>query len=111
MRSRLGLSHQALYDVASTASGQCWPLSVNCPVPGPVPTSPANRAYRPGFAASLMAKVLGLAANARPRGRCARRTRTASRRVVRQIRRTRRRHWGLLRHRANRQGPERSGSG
>ncbi|MFF1486745.1 3-hydroxyisobutyrate dehydrogenase [Streptomyces sp. NPDC058319] len=61
---RLGLSHQALYDVASTASGQCWALSVNCPVPGPVPDSPANRDYRPGFAASLMAKDLGLAARA-----------------------------------------------
>jgi 3-hydroxyisobutyrate dehydrogenase len=60
----LGLSHQALFDVASTASGQCWALSVNCPVPGPVPASPANRGYRPGFAASLMAKDLGLAANA-----------------------------------------------
>ncbi|MFJ4007309.1 3-hydroxyisobutyrate dehydrogenase [Streptomyces sp. NPDC090023] len=60
----LGLSHQALYDVASTASGQCWALSVNCPVPGPVPGSPANRDYRPGFAASLMAKDLGLAADA-----------------------------------------------
>ncbi|AIA06434.1 3-hydroxyisobutyrate dehydrogenase [Streptomyces noursei] len=61
---RLGLSHQALYDVASTASGQCWALTVNCPVPGPVPTSPANRDYAPGFAAPLMAKDLGLAANA-----------------------------------------------
>ncbi|MEU9087608.1 3-hydroxyisobutyrate dehydrogenase [Streptomyces sp. NPDC048357] len=60
----LGLDHQALYDVASTASGQCWALTVNCPVPGPVPTSPANRDYRPGFAAPLMAKDLGLAANA-----------------------------------------------
>ncbi|WP_308282383.1 3-hydroxyisobutyrate dehydrogenase [Streptomyces lichenis] len=60
----LGLSHQALFDVASTASGQCWALTVNCPVPGPVPTSPANRDYRPGFAAPLMAKDLGLAANA-----------------------------------------------
>lgn len=60
----LGLSHQALYDVASAASGQCWALTVNCPVPGPVPTSPANRDYRPGFAAPLMAKDLGLAASA-----------------------------------------------
>ncbi|NED13034.1 3-hydroxyisobutyrate dehydrogenase [Streptomyces sp. SID9124] len=60
----LGLTHQALYDVASTASGQCWALSVNCPVPGPVPASPANRDYRPGFAAALMAKDLQLAANA-----------------------------------------------
>ncbi|MFF0742755.1 3-hydroxyisobutyrate dehydrogenase [Streptomyces sp. NPDC004111] len=61
---RLGLSHQALYDVASAASGQCWALTTNCPVPGPVPGSPANRDYRPGFAAPLMAKDLGLAADA-----------------------------------------------
>ncbi|MFE6668477.1 3-hydroxyisobutyrate dehydrogenase [Streptomyces sp. NPDC057697] len=61
---RLGLTHQALFDVASTASGQCWALTTNCPVPGPVPASPANRDYRPGFAAPLMAKDLGLAANA-----------------------------------------------
>ncbi|MFF2040303.1 3-hydroxyisobutyrate dehydrogenase [Kitasatospora sp. NPDC058170] len=60
----LGLSHQALFDVASTASGQCWALTTNCPVPGPVPASPANRDYLPGFAAALMAKDLGLAADA-----------------------------------------------
>ncbi|MGW4272356.1 3-hydroxyisobutyrate dehydrogenase [Streptomyces seoulensis] len=65
---KLGLSHQALYDVAATASGQCWALSVNCPVPGPVPASPANRDYRPGFAAALMAKDLGLAADAAREG-------------------------------------------
>lgn len=58
---RLGLSHQALFDVASNASGQCWALTTNCPVPGPVPTSPANNAYEPGFAGALMAKDLGLA--------------------------------------------------
>ncbi|NEA30220.1 3-hydroxyisobutyrate dehydrogenase [Streptomyces sp. SID13031] len=61
---KLGLSHQALYDVTSTASGQCWSLTTNCPVPGPVPTSPANRDYQPGFAAPLMAKDLGLAIQA-----------------------------------------------
>lgn len=60
----LGLSHQALFDVASTASGQCWALTSNCPVPGPVPASPANRDYAAGFAAALMAKDLGLAAGA-----------------------------------------------
>jgi len=60
----LGLSHQALFDVASTASGQCWALTSNCPVPGPVPASPANRDYRPGFAAALMSKDLDLAASA-----------------------------------------------
>ncbi|WP_328325611.1 3-hydroxyisobutyrate dehydrogenase [Kribbella sp. NBC_00382] len=61
---KLGLSHQALFDVTSTASGQCWALTTNCPVPGPVPTSPANRSYQPGFAAPLMAKDLGLALQA-----------------------------------------------
>jgi len=61
---KLGLSHQALFDVASAASGQCWALTTNCPVPGPVPASPANRDYQPGFAAALMAKDLNLAVNA-----------------------------------------------
>ena len=58
---RLGLEHQALYDVMSKASGQCWSLTTNCPVPGPVPGSPANRDYQPGFAGALMSKDLGLA--------------------------------------------------
>ncbi len=61
---RLGLEHQALFDVVSQASGQCWAITTNCPVPGPVPTSPANRDYRPGFAGALMAKDLGLALQA-----------------------------------------------
>ena len=58
---KLGLSHQALYDVASVSSGQCWSLTTYCPVPGPVPTSPANNGYKPGFAAALMLKDLRLA--------------------------------------------------
>jgi 3-hydroxyisobutyrate dehydrogenase len=57
---KLGLSHQALFDVASTSSGQCWSLTAYCPVPGPVPASPANNEYRPGFAAPLMLKDLKL---------------------------------------------------
>ncbi len=61
---KLGLTNQALFDVASAASGQCWALTTNCPVPGPVPASPANRDYQPGFAGALMAKDLGLALNA-----------------------------------------------
>lgn len=57
---RLGLSHQALFDVASVSSGQCWSLTTNCPVPGPVPASPANHDYEPGFMAALMLKDLQL---------------------------------------------------
>ncbi|WP_431283203.1 3-hydroxyisobutyrate dehydrogenase [Humitalea sp. 24SJ18S-53] len=64
LAEKLGLSHQALFDVASKSSGQCWALTTYCPVPGPVPTSPANRDYVPGFAASLMEKDLGLAQQA-----------------------------------------------
>lgn len=61
---KLGLTHQALFDVSSTASGQCWSLTTYCPVPGPVPTSPANRDYQPGFAAALMLKDLLLSQEA-----------------------------------------------
>lgn len=61
---KLGLSHQALFDVASTSSGQCWSINSYCPVPGPVPTSPANNAYKPGFSAALMLKDLRLAQEA-----------------------------------------------
>src|SRR6202034_4513435 len=61
---KLGLSHQALFDVASASSGQCWSLTTYCPVPGPVPASPANNGYKPGFAAALMLKDLKLAQEA-----------------------------------------------
>ena len=64
LAEKLGLSHQALFDVASTASGRCWSLDTYCPVPGPVPTSPANHGYEPGFAAALMLKDLRLAQEA-----------------------------------------------
>ncbi|MGA2794116.1 MAG: 3-hydroxyisobutyrate dehydrogenase [Roseiarcus sp.] len=64
LAEKLGLSAQALYDVASTSSGQSWSLTSYCPVPGPVPASPANKDYKPGFAAALMLKDLRLAQEA-----------------------------------------------
>lgn len=64
LADKLGLPAQALFDISSTASGQCWALTSYCPVPGPVPGSPANRDYQPGFAADLMLKDLTLAADA-----------------------------------------------
>ncbi len=60
LAEKLGLDAQRLFDIASTSSGQCWSLTSYCPVPGPVPASPANRDYQPGFAASLMLKDLKL---------------------------------------------------
>jgi 3-hydroxyisobutyrate dehydrogenase len=64
LAEKLGLSHQALFDVASTSSGQCWSLTSYCPVPGPVPASPANNGYKPGFATNLMLKDLTLSQDA-----------------------------------------------
>ncbi len=64
LAERLGLDHQKLFDIASTASGQCWSLTTYCPVPGPVPTSPANRDYAAGFTAAMMLKDLKLAQEA-----------------------------------------------
>ena len=64
LAEKLGLSHQAVFDVVSTSSGQCWAVTSYCPVPGPVPASPANNGYKPGFAAALMVKDLTLAQDA-----------------------------------------------
>jgi 3-hydroxyisobutyrate dehydrogenase len=59
-----GLSAQSLFDVITGATGNCWAVHTNCPVPGPVPTSPANNDFTPGFATALMNKDLGLAMDA-----------------------------------------------
>ncbi|MBV8407316.1 MAG: 3-hydroxyisobutyrate dehydrogenase [Alphaproteobacteria bacterium] len=64
LAKRLGLDAQKLFDVASTSSGQCWSLTNYCPVPGPVPASPANRDYQAGFTAAMMLKDLLLAQQA-----------------------------------------------
>jgi 3-hydroxyisobutyrate dehydrogenase len=64
LAERLGLDAQKLYDISSTATARCWSLNDYCPAPGPVPTSPANRDYQPGFAAALMLKDLRIAMEA-----------------------------------------------
>ena len=58
LAENLGLNAQTFFDISSTASGQCWSMTSYCPVPGPVPTSPANNEYKPGFSAALMLKDL-----------------------------------------------------
>ena len=64
LAEKLGLPAQALFDISSTSSGQCWSLTSYCPVPGPVPSAPSNRDYQPGFAVDLMLKDLSLAVDA-----------------------------------------------
>ena len=64
LAEKLGLDHQKLFDISSKSSGQCWSLTTYCPVPGPVPTSPANRDYQAGFTAAMMLKDLKLSQEA-----------------------------------------------
>ncbi len=64
LAEKLGLDKQKLFDISSKASGQCWSLTSYCPVPGPVPASPANRDYAAGFTAAMMLKDLRLAQDA-----------------------------------------------
>ena len=61
LAEKLGLDAQRLFDIASKSSGQCWSMTSYCPVPGPVPSSPANRDYKAGFTAAMMLKDLKLA--------------------------------------------------
>ena len=64
LAEKLGLDAQKLFEISSQSSGQCWSMTKYCPVPGPVPTSPANRDYQPGFTAAMMLKDLNLAQGA-----------------------------------------------
>lgn len=64
LAEKLGLADQALYDVVTGATGNCWALHTNCPVPGPVAGAPSGNGFTPGFATALMNKDLGLAMDA-----------------------------------------------
>ncbi len=64
LAENLGLDAQTFFDISSTASGQCWSMTSYCPVPGPVPSSPANNDYKPGFSSALMLKDLRLSQEA-----------------------------------------------
>lgn len=64
LAAKLGLDAQTFFDISSKASGQCWSMTSYCPAPGPVPASPANNDYEPGFAVAMMLKDLRLARDA-----------------------------------------------
>lgn len=64
LAEKLGLDAETFYKISSVSSGQCWSMTSYCPAPGPVPTSPANRDYKPGFAVAMMLKDLKLAGDA-----------------------------------------------
>ncbi|MPZ38372.1 MAG: 3-hydroxyisobutyrate dehydrogenase [Rhizobiales bacterium] len=64
LANKLGIDPQTLFDIASKASGQCWAMTSCCPVPGPVPSAPANYGYQAGLTAAMMLKDLKLAQEA-----------------------------------------------
>jgi 3-hydroxyisobutyrate dehydrogenase len=64
LAEKLGLDAETFFNISSKASGQCWSMTSYCPAPGPVPTSPANNDYEPGFAVAMMLKDLRLAQDA-----------------------------------------------
>lgn len=64
LAEKLGLDPLKLFEISAQSSGQCWSLTSYCPVPGPVPASPANFDYQAGFTATMMLKDLKLAQDA-----------------------------------------------
>ncbi|MEM0945463.1 MAG: 3-hydroxyisobutyrate dehydrogenase, partial [Pseudomonadota bacterium] len=64
LADRLGLDRARMFDVVSTSSGFSWSMNTYCPAPRVGPTSPADNGYKPGFAATLMLKDLGLSQQA-----------------------------------------------
>jgi 3-hydroxyisobutyrate dehydrogenase len=64
LAEKLGLDARKLFEISSQSSGQCWSMTSYCPMPGMVPTSPANHDYQPGFTATMMLKDLRLAQDA-----------------------------------------------
>jgi 3-hydroxyisobutyrate dehydrogenase len=64
LAERLGLDAETFFKISSTASGQSWSMTSYCPAPGPVPSAPSNRDYKPGFAAAMMLKDMRLAQEA-----------------------------------------------
>ena len=64
LAERLGLDAGTLFEISSQSSGACWALTKNCPIPGLVPGTPAERDFEAGFTAAMMLKDLRLAGEA-----------------------------------------------
>lgn len=61
LAAELGLDAETFFKVASVSSGDSWPLRTWYPVPGVVPTSPANRNFDATFTTVLAQKDLSFA--------------------------------------------------
>ncbi len=61
---KLGLDAKKLFDIASTASSQCWSMTTYCPAPGVLPNAPSSHDYKPGFSGMMMLKDMHLSQEA-----------------------------------------------
>jgi len=61
---KLGLDAKTFFEITSKASGSCWAMLNHLPVPGIVESAAANRDFKPGFAAAMMVKDMGLSQEA-----------------------------------------------
>ncbi|WP_394553875.1 NAD(P)-binding domain-containing protein [Agromyces sp. MMS24-JH15] len=61
LAAALGLDPRRFFEVASTSSGDSWPLRTWYPAPGVVETSPANRNFDATFSVALAEKDLSFA--------------------------------------------------
>jgi 3-hydroxyisobutyrate/3-hydroxypropionate dehydrogenase len=59
----LGLDPQTFFGIINSSTGRCWSSELYNPVPGLVPTAPANNEYKGGFSTGLITKDLGLASS------------------------------------------------
>lgn len=64
MAEKLGLDTAKLFAISANSSGQSWAMTTYCPVPGLAETAASNRDFKPGFAAAMMLKDLGLSQDA-----------------------------------------------
>lgn len=61
LAEKLGLDPKVFWEIVSASSGQSWAQQTWYPVPGIVPSSPANQNFEPGFSVDLAKKDMGLA--------------------------------------------------
>lgn len=54
---RLGLDPKTFMEIINSSTGRCWASEIYNPVPGLVPTAPANNDYKGGFSTDLITKV------------------------------------------------------
>lgn len=64
LAQRLGVSGRTFYELATLSTSDSWALRNSYPIPGVAEAAAVNNGFQAGFAASLMAKDVGLGVDA-----------------------------------------------